>query len=358
MTWIGLHDGETGLFDRAGLDRAGPDVPARDRGAELSQGSLMIETRAPSLSRPHALVRFEGRRGLQIALQSLPGGGLTLVVAQGEALQHATINHSETGRTDVLRVTFSWGPGLARVAAERTDGLATSLHGMAAMPPFALDDLRAMFQDPGRLHLTEDVVFLALSDRIEATGPMPGLHPDTPVATPQGYRPVGRLRRGDTVVTDGGHVVPVLHRIDRDLPGRGSFAPLRLRAPFFGLRRDIVVAPSQRLLLRGSEVEYLFGQEAVLVPASHLSGASAAGPVEAPPVMRYSQILLPDHEAIDAAGTIAESLFIGRLRRKPALLAASSLADFAEGALPDHGPPRHPVLRAFDAQVLADYRAA
>ncbi|MDA0962693.1 MAG: Hint domain-containing protein, partial [Proteobacteria bacterium] len=108
----------------------------------------------------------------------------------------------------------------------------------------------------------------------------------------------------------------------------------------------------------GNEVEYLFGHEGVLVPARHLSGASAAARLHIEGTIRYAQVLLPRHDSILAAGTLAESLHIGRLRRKPRILGASLLAQLDASALPDHGLTQYPVLRAYDAQVLADYRAA
>ncbi|MFC3118947.1 Hint domain-containing protein [Jhaorihella thermophila] len=101
------------------------------------------------------------------------------------------------------------------------------------------------------------------------------LPPDTPIATPEGFRAAGALRRGDTVVTAGGEIAPVLHRLDRTVPAMGRFRPIRLRAPYFGLMRDIVIAPSQRLVVRGSEVEYLFNHEAAMIEAGHLAGGKS-----------------------------------------------------------------------------------
>jgi len=219
-------------------------------------------------------------------------------------------------------------------------------------------DLRALCLGGEQRLISDDVSFFAVATHIERVGPSPTLTPETPVATPLGYRPVGQLRRGDTVLTAKGETVPVLHRIDREVPARGTQRPIRLRAPYFGLKQDIEVAPDQRLVIRGSEVEYLFGHEAVLVPARHLAGASAAMPTFRAGTVRYCQVLLPDHEVLDAAGTAAESLYIGRIRRKRRLLAASLLADLDQAYLPDQGVSAYPVLRAYDAQVLADYRAA
>jgi hypothetical protein len=152
--------------------------------------------------------------------------------------------------------------------------------------------------------------------------------------------------------------VPVLHRLSRRVPACGSFAPVRLRAPYFGLRQDITVAPSQRLVLSGSDVEYLFNQEAVLVEARHLVGGFAAISASAGPTITYTQLLLPEHQALIAAGCVAETLFVGRLRRQQDLLEASILNRLDRHGLPEHPRPVHPVLRAFEAIVLAESRAA
>lgn len=206
--------------------------------------------------------------------------------------------------------------------------------------------------------LSQEVLFSAISDEILPIGPMPSLHPATPIATPGGYRTAESLRRGDTVVTDNGDTVPVLHSVRHTVPARGSFAPVRLRAPYFGLQRDIVVAPEQRLVLEGSEVEYIFGQEAVLVPARHLVNGHAAMWHTCGTTTEYVQVVLPGHEALMAAGCAVESLYIGRIRRDADRLDASVLADVPSRLLPEHARPIHQVLGSFEAITLVDQRAA
>jgi hypothetical protein len=203
-----------------------------------------------------------------------------------------------------------------------------------------------------------EIIFAALSDEIEPVGPMPTLLPNTPVATPWGYHDVGQLKRGDTVMTCNSGVVPVVHRISRTVPARGSFRPLRLRAPYFGLQQDIIVSPEHRLLIDGPEVEYLFGQEAVLVPARHLVNGFTAFAEAAGPTVCYTQLLLPRHETLLAAGTSLESLYVGRIRRQAGALSTSLLRGFDRSGLPEHGKPSHQVLRQFEAIHLAKRRAA
>ena len=326
-------------------------------------GSLVVETRMPVTKRPLPLLRFRrgGSNPFHLALMAVPGGGLTLVVERDGALSHCAVNHSEAGRTDVLRITYSWDhrSGRARLAVERSDQDAVIMQPVAGPVRPMGNELAALVAPGAELMLGPDLLFLALSDRIEPLGPMPTLHPDTPIATPRGFRPVSELRRGDTVLTDQNDVVPVLYRVARQVPAFGSFAPARVRAPFFGLRDDLHIAPAQHLVLSGSDVEYLFGTESVLVPVRHLVGGSST--LRQPhrgPLATYMQLLLPGHEVLNAAGAAVESLYVGRLRRKKAELNASLLAGLDRATLPEHGRSVHPVLRAYDALVLADRRAA
>lgn len=363
MAWIAVSGaGGQGLWLRRPGRSGGASAPRADGDALLARGSLVIETRLPAIRRPRPLVLCErsGDRAFHLSLQAIPGGGLTLVLSQNGTTLHRAINLSEAGRTDLLRITYSWDAPArrGRVALERTDRDRVLIVPVPAPPPMRMADARLLIEDgPGRL-VAPEVLFLALSSAIEPVGPMPSMLAGTPIATPQGYRAAGSLERGDTVLTPEGGAVPVLHRVSRTVPALGSFRPVRLRAPYFGLRQDITVAPSQRLVLSGSEVDYLFNREAVLVEVRHLVGGTAAIPAETGPTVTYTQLLLPEHEAVIAAGTVAETLYVGRLRRRKDHLAASVLAGLDRHLLPEHGRPVHPVLGAFDAIVLAEQRAA
>jgi hypothetical protein len=70
------------------------------------------------------------------------------------------------------------------------------------------------------------------------------------------------------------------------------------------------------LIILGSDVEYTFGQEAVLVPARHLVNGFAARYEPTGSTVTYTHLLLPEHETLLVAGSSFESLYIGRIRRK------------------------------------------
>ena len=364
MAWIGLWDPEYTHFCPAGLGGRRPTYVPKDAAPEtlLTQGSLVIETRLTPGKRPQPLVRFDryGSWRSHLSLQSIPGGGVTLVVNQGGEIAHGSVGQSANGRLDVLRITYSWNAlkGWGRLAMERLENGQVLLSEVARPKPIRLCDLNDLIRASEGSYISPDVQYIAVSTHIEPVGPMPTLTRDIPIATPEGYVPAGALRKGDRVTTATGRTVPVLQTVSREVPARGMFGPVRIRAPYFGLQRNIVVAPSQRLVISGSEVDYMFGTEAVLANACHFVGGTAAVPAKAGPLVTYCQLLLPGHEALIAAGTALESLFIGRMRRDARKLSASLLQGMNRDSLPEHGAPVHPVLRPFDALVLAEQRAA
>lgn len=365
--WIALSDGTGARFCPQGLGQPAhaPALLPTDAAALMTRGSIVIETRLPPLDRPRALLMYDqgGWIPLHISLQALPGGGLVFVLDQDGEMLHGAINATDTGRTDLLRVTYSWDAPArwGRLALERPDDHVIQVIDVPNPKPLPVSDIRAIAGGAGPVRISDDVLFVAVSTEIEPIGPMPTLAADTPVATPFGPKPAGEIQRGDLVRTGMGQDVPVLQRIDRIVPAVGAFQSVELRAPYFDLTRDIRMAASQRVVIRGSVVEYMFGTEAVLVPAAHLIGGHAAriAPPSGPaPLVRYVQLLLPRNEALLAAGTLVESLYVGRIRRKPEHLAASLLAGYDRSRLPEHARPVHRVLPPFEAAVLTETRAA
>ncbi|MBY5933591.1 Hint domain-containing protein [Tateyamaria omphalii] len=359
MSWIGVTDHEDGRFSKTGL---GPEKTAPCPSPLLERGTLMFETRVAGHQKPHDLFGishpFPWPR--ELTFRAIPGGGIAMLHRHHTEVNHAAIRWADDGRTPTLRVTYAWDApnGWGRLALERPEGNKIISRPVHMPRPLMKDDMRdVILAHPART-LSKEVLFAGISTDVLPVGPMPSLHPATPIATPGGYRPAGSLQRGDTVTTDTGDIVPVLHTVHHVVPARGSFAPVRLRAPYFGLHRDIVVAPEQRLVLKGSEVEYIFGQEAVLVPARHLVNGHAAIWNNTESTTEYVQVILPRHEALVAAGCALESLYIGRIRRDAERLDASVLADIPSRLLPEHARPIHQVLGSFEAITLVDQRAA
>ena len=363
MAWLGFTNGVDNHFDPAGLN----DLPTPAPGPVhpdtlMPRGTLMAETRLSPDGRPQTLLAFRRNHPwlCSFSLQALPGGGFILIESMGDSVRHATLPFTPDGRMDAVRLIYSWdAPArFGRLSFERPETETVLSTYLPPPHPMPLADLKTTLTDPRQREMDSDVCLVALSDQIEPIGPMPGLTGSTPISTPSGYLPAAHLKRGDLVLTDTGQAVPVLQALRRTVPAKGSYRPVRLRAPYFGLRRDVVVAPHQRLIIGGSEVEYTFGKEAVLVPARHLVNGVSALHAEGPDLVTYHQLLLPGHEGLMAAGCPMESLYIGRLRRKPEQLAASILAGLDRARLPEHPKPVWPVLKPFEAITLAMSRAA
>ncbi|MEW9918060.1 Hint domain-containing protein [Marimonas sp. MJW-29] len=363
MTWLALCDHDERRLARRGLgiDKKDAPVIADDPQAELTRGTIVFETRLSADGRPQVLLAYKDSYPQQRSLtfQAIPGGGIAMVQVQGDRISHAAIQHATAGRTDVVRISYSWDTSASwgRMTLEKPEDTTVTSVYIDNPCPLTLEDIRGLMLGRSDQTFATDMVFAALSDQIEPVGPMPTLLPETPLATPWGYKPARKLRRGDTVLTRDDGTVPVLQSVRRTVPARGSYQPVRLRAPYFGLQQDIIVAPDQRLIIDGPEVEYLFSQEAVLVPARHLVNGFAALKEPCGPTITYTQLLLPRHETLIAAGASVESLYIGRIRRNSEHLLGSVLHAFDRSLLPEHPRPAYHVLRWYDAIHLARRRA-
>lgn len=366
MAWIGISTKDEFRFALSGLGRdAGLSPLARGAGlgnAVLTRGTILVEAQMPLEDR--AVTMLHWRRNLpwpsSFALRALPGKGIVMVLTQGERVLHATLPHAVQTQGERILVSYSWdAPGrTGRLALKLAGTLRISSVAVPAPPPIPLADLRAVVASPHEREIDDTTSFIAISDRVEPVGPQTTLSLHAPVLTVDGYRPAGKIKPGEVIRSLDGKLVPVLATVRRTMPAYGSYAPVILRAPYFGLREDVLVAPDQRLVIGGSEVEYMFGQEHVLVPARHLVNGTAAIRGAGSPTVTWTQLILPQHETLIVAGTAMESLFLGRIRRKPEVLAQSLLAGIDRAMLPEHVQSGYQVLRQVEAITLAQRRAA
>lgn len=354
MTWFAIRDEETRHFEPA--DRGLPT----DR--FVPTGSLVIEARLSSDGRPRTLLSFRDVHPWErsLTVKALPSGGIVLVQSQNGEMRHMALSIDTTERADLLRITYSWdAPSRECALSIECPERGTVRHTEAKQPwPLWQDDVKAMALSDYMAEIDRGVEFIAFSDRIEPVGPMPSLSASVPLLCSGAFRPAGKIRKGDLVETLENGPVPVLDHVHRTVPARGSFRPVRLRSPYFGLQRDIVVAPDQKLVVSQPMVEYMFGCEAVLVPARHLVNGTSAIWEDRATTITYHQLILPAHETLIAAGSPVESLFIGRMRRKKDLHERSLLSGRPRHALPEHMLSAHQVLRPFEAITLVEQCAA
>ncbi|MBU2983075.1 Hint domain-containing protein [Lentibacter algarum] len=360
MSWLAIAGSDEQHYALRGLE---PKSAAHlQQGAPLLKGSLVIETSISAEGRPQNLLahRVSSPEKRIISFHAIPGGGIILVLQSGGQTTHAVVDLDSSERTDLLRITYSWDmrKNWGRLALERPETGWSSTTAISHPQPLWTDDIRSMTLAPHLVQIDSDVEFFAISDQVEPLGPMPSLSASIPVLSQGRYKPVAKIKPRDVVQTVEHGAVSVLGALARTVPARGSFRPVQLRAPYFGLQRDIIVAPDQKLVISQPMVEYMFGCESVLVRARHLVNGTSAIWADSGLIKTYHQLILPAHETLYAAGAALESLFLGRLRRKPEQHAETLLAPVSRSQLPEHMRSVHPVLRPFEAITLVEQCAA
>ena len=364
MSWIGLSDLNVAAFDPDGVHAASNRYCEAPQDAILPVGTLMIETIFLARARmPQRLLRFECRDGWMRSLHLMLSaeGILSVEVRQGEATSSAVLHIAPPPSETCLRITYSWdAPG--RRAILTVENLDQELIYQTEAPaplPLPLSDLREIILARHHTHLARETRYVALSDQVEPVGLPAGLAAGTPVETPSGPQRIERLRLGDEVLTWNGAVRPVRWMVRREVPALGRFLPVRLRAPYHGLTRDIICAPDHRVMVAGTDAEYHLGQSSVLVEAAHLVDDKAVRrekPRE--PTIWYYNILLDSHECLKYAGLWAESLFVGAMGRNPELMATTALAEMPATAMPRHTRFAMPILSGVQARALAHSMSA
>lgn len=141
----------------------------------------------------------------------------------------------------------------------------------------------------------------------------------TLIGTPDGARAVESLSAGDMVLTADHGPQPILwigHRdfCAGDLGAHPYLLPVRIAAGALGNglpRRDLVVSPQHRMLLRSPIAARICGSEEVMVPAKKLlsvPGIALAGDLDR---VSYWHFACARHEVVFADGAPSETLFPG-----------------------------------------------
>jgi len=136
----------------------------------------------------------------------------------------------------------------------------------------------------------------------------------TEILTPAGPRKVESLRAGDTVLNDRGEARQLvwagLSRFGAgDMLASPNLWPIRIPKDAIGPglpMADLHVSPQHRIVLEGTEVEFMLGDRRVLAAAKHLVG-SLAETVKPEAEVDYYHLLLEDHEILVANGLPCES---------------------------------------------------
>jgi len=324
----------------------------------LVQGSLVVEFEMPADGQvPARLVHYENtqdwNRRFTIYLNA--DHSIAVEIQQGPARVYARLSNWANLPVGPTRLTYSWDAparsGLLTLEALQSGSIRQTI--VDAPLPLPRSDLEIIGKG-GTLTADSRLSFIAISDSVEPVGPAPSIAGDTLVETSQGPRPIDRLQRGDAVQTAQHGLQPVRWIVKHDLPAFGSHRPVRLRAPYLGLTRDITLSQHHHVRIGGTDAEYLFGAESVLVEARHLLSHPAATLVPQEQTQMYYQLLLDHHDCICLCGAWAESLFVGDLGTSPALLDTTHLSGLIPSATPRHRKLDIPMLKSFESNTLLD----
>ena len=178
----------------------------------------------------------------------------------------------------------------------------------------------------------------------------------TRITTAKGKRPIEMLKRGDLVETADHGLQPIRWIGSMTVAARTDLAPILIEAGTLSNRRDLLVSPLHRMVVRGWQVELLFGEEEVLVPAKMLvdGGAIRAVPMAQ---VTYFHIMFDSHQIVYAEGTPSESFYPGE-EGFAALSSASRAQIFAtfpnllRDGLASYGASARRSLRAHEAKLL------
>lgn len=170
----------------------------------------------------------------------------------------------------------------------------------------------------------------------------------TQIETSLGLRAIEALSAGDEVVTLD-HGLQRIRWIGArsldafDLARKPKLRPIRIAAGSLGSnlpRRDLLVSPQHRMVIRSTIAVRMFDSEEVLVPAHKLVGLPGITVDETAQEVVYYHMLFDQHEIVLAEGAPSESLFTGKqaLKSLPPGALAEILALFPQLASPDYHP--------------------
>lgn len=281
MSWLAIWDG-----------RKLTHFDAQARMADLSHGTIRFEMTLRGEVQVPAIL-WQGRTGTARDLRIICRPNGTVCVEQG-----AFLFETDAGflfSREPLLLHYSWDrlgkTGQLVLTNAQTGNRVTAHPGHVA--PNSLAEI--VPESPGPM---VSVAYAGVANHPLPDTELPGIAGDTRVQTPTGPMRVADLHPGMRILSRKGEDQTIRWIGQTDQLARGASAPIRLRAPYFGLSGDITVTRNQRLLLTGSEVEYLFGEEQVLARVEDIRRASAAQICLERPMITAYHVLLDDHDCL------------------------------------------------------------
>jgi hypothetical protein len=260
-------------------DRDGP-IAEGISGGVLAKGQFVLEFDLP-LMPATVLLDLESNTqwARRFSIFADEAAGLVILHRQGQHLvRHVLPGPLALPLSGAARLVLGWD-GPARDWTLRLDlpGTGQQWESAGKDPiPMLLDDVLQLCSQNSPAQRHPSVLWFGAKQGRDLPQRAPWIGVNTPVQTVTGLRRARDLAPGDEVVTEDGTLLPIRALKRMDLPGRGSFSPVLLRAPFFAAEHDLLVSADHLLALSGPTVEYLCGEETVLVEAQNLTDGKAA----------------------------------------------------------------------------------
>jgi hypothetical protein len=247
-----------------------PPPPGSPDAGVIAHGLLVFEIDLPLAGAGVLLDMRDEGGAVALSLFHDLGAGIALMHRRGGRLVRHLLPGPLWQKTGVARLTFGWDLTARRWTLVLEQGGQRLAAGGEGPLPIDLRELHLLCAGGAGVRRHPAVLWFGAAPGAALPGPTGWIGVATPVETPRGVVAAGSLKPGDRVMTRDQGAVPLVGVTRLAVPGRGSLAPVRLRAPFYGRRADILVSPDQPVWIGGAQAEYLFGDEEVLVPARHL----------------------------------------------------------------------------------------
>ncbi|MBU2981927.1 Hint domain-containing protein [Lentibacter algarum] len=180
----------------------------------------------------------------------------------------------------------------------------------------------------------------------------------TLVDTPDGPVPIEALREGDLINTYETGPQPLIWVGHRRVDAEGKFAPIRFEAGAIDNESSLEVSPEHRMLVRGGDVQLLFGENEVLMPAKALVNGRDVTQRSGGEVT-YFHLLFEDHQVVFTHGALSESLLLSEASSAGFSCAASREALSILGEqVPKPMQASRLCLKKHESALIAALRAA
>lgn len=356
MAWLGLRDEFASYFSTRGLDANAQARRPNTHETLLTSGTLLFEYRFDPDQTATPIAKFTRASPWRenLSLRMSAAGDLDVTWQQEAEIRHVHLMTGFEKLRETLTIAIVWNAparaGLVSVMCQESGRLVQK--SFANPFPLALSTAEALFRQSA-LQLGKGTRFAALADTVEPCGPIATIGTSAIIETPSGHSRILDLRAGDPVFTADGDIATVRWVGHQQLPARGAFAPLMMRAPYRGLREDLLIAPSQGLRLTGSRVEYNFGDEEVRAEARYLLDGKSIVRANKRLLVDYAQLVLDRSALLRVSGTALEAFDPHSvLRGGQHALASSLISTLPQALFPARAQAAGRTIRHYEAPAV------